>query len=181
MVKPDSLADLKARLESLTDEIREREAERDHIEALLTLWKARKGRRAQRSLRPVEPPVVADDPTSAWTLREGTTKQDRIVKEVLKHLLEIPTHSADFPDIFRLLDPDLVGTGPGAKEYARTSILRLGGIYGVVYGQGGRLWLDGSRSIGLVDPFEGVPTNPFEAVANGESPFHIGPREGAKP
>jgi hypothetical protein len=180
MLNPESVADLKARLDALKDEIRDREEERTHIEALLKMWKGRSKNKRVALPRPAQP--VTDDPESARKLRhEGVTKQDRIVKEVLKHLLEIPTHSADFPEIFRLLDPDLVGSGPGAKEYTRTSILRLGGIYGVVYGKGGRLWLDGSRSTGIVDPFEGAPSNPFEAIANGESPFHIGPREGAKP
>ena len=165
MVKADSVSDLRERLQVIKDEILDREQERDHIEALLKMWGRRKGK--NRSPKP------AEQPPPEWAARhQGGTKQDKIVQEVKRVLESLPTRSADFADVFKLLRPEIVGEGNGAREYTRTSILRLGSVYGVTYAQGGRLslhYVQGGMT-GIIDPFEGVRSSnaahPFENAAN---------------
>jgi hypothetical protein len=171
MVNSDSQAALKDRLSVINDEIRDREEERDHIAALLKLWSRRKGKRTSAPAKPSERQAHPE-----WAARpQGGTKQDKIVQEVKRILESLPTRSADFSDVFKMLPAGIVGEGNGAREYTRTSILRLGPVYGVSYAQGGRLTLPiaPSGTTGVVDPFESVTTNPFEVVASGESPFRL--------
>lgn len=169
MLNPESLADLTARRDAIRDEIRDRNEELKHIDALLALWRARKkGKR--RAARPAHGAGVEALSNGSWADRQGETKQDRIVREVRKLLEKLPDHTAHFPDVFRMLSQELVGSGRGAREYTRTSLLRLGANYGVVYGQGGRLWLATPGRTGVVEP---PTTNPFEIVAQGETPYTI--------